>query len=224
MLIQISISSFLYPVSCFSIRFFLYLCLGSFCPPNKIQYLFIFMSHFSLLWCFSLPYPEGTCQSVSIKHSDVFFSFGLSVDIVWLYQQIVIYIYIYNNDTYLPIVVLFIPNNISLFFSLTNLLLFFCTFFTSYIFPPSISPSSCLSQWAVGAWGGRSRAQVGTLRPYSISCWADTHTYTHRQAHTPQLVPAQTGPELIGWVLINFAASGEIGNTGREEEGEKRCR
>lgn len=73
-----SLLSSLFPSVCFSPLSF-----STFCPLNKLHYKFLFLSHFSLLWCFLLHYPEGICQSVSIKHCDVFF-FEFSADEIWL--------------------------------------------------------------------------------------------------------------------------------------------
>lgn len=160
---------------------FFYCPFLSFRPQTSIRSSFF--THFSLPWCFSLHYPEGTCQSVSIKHCRVFF-FGF---FCWC-SLTLCHSPIMTTSCLHPL-----RSHLCHFLHPSSLAAFVHTF------PPFLPPSHllillqislhsrrCLSRWAVGAWGGWSRARVGTSRPYSISRWADTHTHTltHLPTHT----------------------------------------
>ncbi len=187
------------------------LSFSAFCVPKPTS--FFFHLNFPCCRVFPLHCPEGSCQLVSIKHNDIFF-FGFSLDVVWLCvpRQSTTYLQSFYSFQVAPA---FLPSYLpSVLSHLAQSLYIFPPFLRPSLVPPhllivlqiSLHSRCCFSRWAVSAWGGWSRAHIGTLRPYSISRWADTHTHTHTPTPTPTHRP---GPELMGWVLINFAASGE---------------
>ena len=140
--------------------------------------------HFSFSLFFHFTTQKSLCQSVSVKHCSVFshrFYYWCSLT---LCQPVAFF-------ERLPV---FLLSSDILFTSYTfPLFLHSCSFFLPILssYYKSLSgPAAVCPGGPSAPKGEEAELRVGTLHPYSISRWADTHTHTH--TYTPTHTSACT--------------------------------